>query len=130
MAKTTQPVRRESVRMNSSHSPRAAGSLRLIDAPVLVLSKLAVLDLFFPACLVPLLPLRPARERLIAPGKRVGLALILALLGGRRPLLHLHSTREHNGGPEPDDASHDLPPVAGAGACPGAAGAAPLGGGP
>src|SRR5262245_37361872 len=64
--------------------PRREAALSLlIDAFVLVLGELALLDLLFPAVAVPFGPLAAAQlrgRRLAVPGQAVGLALVLALL--------------------------------------------------
>ena len=53
----------------------------VVDAPVLVLRKVARVDLLFPARLVALGPVVAAvGQRGVAPGLGVGLALVLALL--------------------------------------------------
>src|SRR5215204_242238 len=69
----------------------------LVDALVLVLCELAILDLLFPAVAISLGPLAAAqlRDRRVAvPGQAVGLALVLALLVDHDLLVSLAAAGE------------------------------------
>src|SRR5262245_16911903 len=70
----------------------------LVDALVLVLGKLPVLDLLFPARAVPLVPFAATQfrdRRIVVPRAPVGLALILALLVDRHLRLLAAGARAH-----------------------------------
>src|SRR5207244_3222498 len=108
---------------NSLMSPPAL----LVDALVLVLRELAVLDALFPARAVSLLPVAAApllRQRRAVPGLRVGLALVFAWLGGPGHLLALAARPEQERRCHDEGEFHERPPE---GCCCGIAGGFPPG---
>src|SRR3989442_9627043 len=90
----------------------------LVDAHVFVLAELPRLDLVLPAGAVALGPLAAAvGERRVVPGRRVGLALVLAFLEVG-DLVALGAGRKPEHGNQQQDPDHDLPrPGCCAGGC-------------
>src|SRR6185503_14937175 len=93
-----------------------------VDALVLVLRELALLDALLPARTVALLPAAAAElggERGVVPGAVVGLALVLALLVHDDLLLLAARGECEQRKDGYERGFHDLPLVAGAGCCTG-----------
>src|SRR5471030_1373803 len=86
-ARISQAAARGSACMNFS-------SVLLVDTAIFALPQLAILDLFFPAAAIALVPFRAQRQRIVAPGRRIGLPLVLARLGRGGGLLDLHAAGE------------------------------------
>src|SRR5689334_14692018 len=87
----------------------------LVNTPVFVLRELALLDLFFPARAISLVPLRTAGKRLVVPGGRIAPDGLAGLPLRRTRLLDFHAPgKDENPSSQQQAAHHDLAP-AGAG---------------